>query len=450
MLQFVAYVTSNCFSSYRRAPAISALALWPLCLALGCGSGDAADRGSAGADSLGKANRSARAGTSLPDSATDPTGDEEKRRERTTSVAASRAFRGNLVVPVVAEGTIRARHSAEIRSEIAGPIVAVRASDGDVVRRGQLIAKLDDREYAVAAEEARARYVEAISLLAIEEDSVPIPERASGTQARIDELKQLEQRGEITPEERLAREIALDVEAVKEGRYRLEVVASRSGIAAARAAMERARINLERTEIRAPFPGVVTGLLLSDGEHVAPGQTLCTLVDNADLEANVGVLESDIGFLDVRRPALLVIPALDDTLPATVDVISPHFERDSRTCQVLLRLSNLSGKVRPGMFVRAIVAGRTFPDRLLVPHEAILIRDGRPLLFKVEDGTAKWLYVELGARNDHLVDIAQVLQGGSLAPGDLVIVSDHLTLAHDAKVKVKDVVATRDPWGRVD
>ncbi len=450
MLQFVAEFTSNCFSSRGRVLAISVLTLWPLCLGVGCGSGDAADGSGASADSVTAADAPAGDGDGSPDSAAGGRAAEEKRRERTTSVAASRAIRGDLVVPVVAEGTIRARHSAEIRSEIAGPIVAVRVSEGDAVRRGQLIAKLDDREYAVAAEEARARYVAAISLLAIEEDSIPIPERASGTQARIDELERLEQKGEITPEERLAREIAFDVEAVTEGRYRLEVVAARSGIAAARAAMERARINLERTEIRAPFPGVVTGLLLSDGEHVAVGQTLCTLVDNADLEANVGVLESDIGFLDLARPALLVVSALDDTLRATVDVISPHFERDSRTCQVLLRLSNLSGKVRPGMFVRAIVAGRTFPDRLLVPHEAILIRDGRPLLFKVEDGTAKWLYVELGTRNDHLVDIAQVLQGGALAPGDLVIVSDHLTLAHDAKVKVKNVVATGDPWGRVD
>jgi HlyD family secretion protein len=429
---------------------VSLLLLAPAAWTAGCGSSGTADGASVRADSLGEAGDSARNSESSADTSKNQAGADEGRRERTTTVAASRAFRGDLVVPVIAEGTIRARHSAEIRSEIAGPVVGIPASEGQALRRGQLIAKLDDREYQVAAEEARARYVEAISRLAIEEDSIEVVNRPSDTQTHIDELKRLEEKGAITREERLAREIALDVEAIKEGRYRLEVVASRSGIAAARAAMERARINIERTEIRAPFAGVVTGLVLSSGEHVTSGQTLCTLVDNSDLEAEVGVLESDIGFLDVGRPALLVIASLSDTIPATVDVISPHFERDSRTCQVLIRLSNTSGKVRPGMFARAIVAGRTFPGRLLVPHEAVLIRDGRPLLFKVEDGVAKWLYVELGARNDHLVEIAQVLQGGSLSPDDLVIVSDHLTLAHDAKVKVKGVVAARDPWSRVE
>jgi multidrug efflux pump subunit AcrA (membrane-fusion protein) len=99
------------------------------------------------------------------------------------------------------------------------------------------------------------------------------------------------------------------------------------------------------------------------------------------------------------------------------------------------------------MFVRAIIAGETLEDRLLVPREAILTRDGRPLLFKVQDNRAAWLYVELGRQNDSLIEIKQVLQGGSLAEGDRVVVSNHLTLSHDAKIDVKTIVPVRDPWG---
>jgi membrane fusion protein (multidrug efflux system) len=416
---------------------------------IGCGSGGATD--GAGADSTQTASSDESGGGGSDDSASaDSTAERTKKpREQTTSVHVAEAFRGDLVIPVIAEGTIRARHTTEIRTEIAGPIVRIQAREGDPVRRGQLIAKLDDREYEVAAEEARGSYVRAISLLAIEDESFDIPERPAELQTQIDELLKLEQKGVITREERLAREIALDVEAVKDGHYRLDILASRSGIATARAALERARINLERTEIRAPFSGVVTELLLSEGEHVSIGQTICTLVNNNDLEAEVGVLESDIGFLDVGRPALLAIPALGDTLHITVDVISPRFDRDSRTCQVLLRLENPTGKIRPGMYVRAIVSGQRFPNRLLVPKEAILTRDGRPLLFKVEDKRAKWVYLQLGRQNDDVVEIDQVLQGGSLSPGDLVIVNNHLTLSHDAAVTVKKTVPIRDPWSHV-
>jgi RND family efflux transporter MFP subunit len=423
--------------------------IWCLPL-IGCGSGGAA--GDAGGDSTQAASSGESGGdeTEGSDSADSTAESTKKRRERTTSVNVTEAFRGDLIIPVIAEGTIRARHSAEIRTEISGPIVRIHAREGQAVRKGQLIAKLDDREYEVAAEEARASYVRAISLLAIEEESFEAPKRPPELQEQIDELERLEAKGAITREERLAREIELDVAAVKEGHYRLEILASRSGVATARAALERARINLERTEIRAPFSGVVTELLLSEGEHVTVGQTICMLVNNTDLEAEVGVLESDIGFLEVGRPALLAVPALGDTLPVTVDVISPRFDRDSRTCQVLLRLENVTGSVRPGMYVRAIVSGQRFPDRLLVPKEAILTRDGRPLLFKVEDKRAKWVYLKLGRQNDEVVEVDQVLQGGSLSPGDQVIINNHLTLSHDAKVKVKETVPVRDPWSRVN
>ena len=436
----------------RLSPSVIAGAMLLLMLSLwGCGSGDAANQGDANGNSTAVAEESDSDGGSEAASATDATNESEdkskKRRERTTSVRVSEAFQGNLVVPVVAEGTIRARHSAEIRTEIAGRIVRVAAEEGKFVRKGTLLAKLDDREYAVALEEARAQYFQALSLLAIEDEEVEIPERPEELQEQIAELERLESQGRITREERLAREIQLDVQALKDGHYRLEVVTARSGMAAARAAVERAKLSLERTELRAPFDGAITGLELSPGEQVAVGETLCTLVNSVDIEAQVGVLESDIGKLEVGRPALLTIPALNDTLLVTVDVISPQFDRDSRTCEVLLRLNNADGMVRPGMFARAIIAGETFQDRLLVPKEAILTRNGRPLLFKVEGDRAKWLYLRLGKQNDHLVEIERVLQGGSLEPEDQVIVTDHLTLAHDAKIKVKKVLPVRDPWG---
>jgi multidrug efflux pump subunit AcrA (membrane-fusion protein) len=129
-----------------------------------------------------------------------------------------------------------------------------------------------------------------------------------------------------------------------------------------------------------------------------------------------------------------------------IDVISPDIESESRTCSVLMRLKGDRGRIKPGMFVRAEIAGRILEDRLLVAREAILTRDGRPVLFRIEDGRAKWVYLQLGERNDHLVEITRVDQGGPLDPGTLVVVRNHLTLTHDAKVKVKKNVGIKDPW----
>ena len=155
-------------------------------------------------------------------------------------------------------------------------------------------------------------------------------------QAEIDEIKRLEEAGEITREERMIREIAVDLQGLKDGTFRGNIAAARSGVATARANMERARLDLEKTEIRAPYTGIVTGRQISSGELVTANQTLCTLVNNIDIEAEVGVLESDIGKISEGNKALLAIPALKDTIRVTVDVISPQFDRESRTAQVTI------------------------------------------------------------------------------------------------------------------
>lgn len=401
----------------------------------GCGSG-----GSPGSDSDSTAT------LAEDDSSGTDESTKKKPRERTTSINCGIVERGDLVVPIIAEGTVRARHSADLRTEIEGRLDHIYVDEGQQVRKGQLLAKIDSREYQVAAEEARAQYLEALSRLAVEEDSLEVPELTVKMREKLTELKNLEKKGVITREERLAREIVLDVESLREGYYRVDIVASRSGVAAARSKLERARLDLERTQILAPFSGVISTLTLTSGEQVSKGQSFCTLVNNIDIEADIGVLEADMGNLAVGKPALLIVPSLMETLRVTVDVISPYFNRDSRTCQILMRFRSENARIRPGMFVRAVIAGQTFTDKLLVPNEAILTRDNRPLLFKVHNGRSQWLYVSLGERNDQVVEIARVLQGGTLSPGDLVVISDHLTLSHDAKVKVKKTISASDPW----
>jgi RND family efflux transporter MFP subunit len=372
--------------------------------------------------------------------------DKKPKREKATSVEASLALRADLVKPVVAEGTFRARHSAEIRAEIGGKVTRSSAQDGQAVKRGQLLAKIDDREYQVAEAEARADYLQALSLLAIEDDDLKFKEMAETIRDEFADLERLERQGKISRQERYAREVELDVKALKEGKFRLEIAAARSGVSKARAALERARLNLEHTEIRAPFDGVITGFTLTVGQQLNVGEVICNIVDNVNIEAEVGVLEADLAHIEEGRPTLLVVPALGETLRVQVDVVSPQFDRESRTCQVLLRVKNEDGRLRPGMFVRALIAGETFDQRLLVPRAAILTRDGRPLLFKVEDNRAKWLYVQVGASNDNLIEIERVIQGGSLEPGDKVVVSNHLTLAHDASIRVTRTVPSGDPW----
>ncbi len=379
--------------------------------------------------------------------AADSTESPLKKKEKAIKVDIADVRQGDLVIPIYADGVIRTPRSVEIRTNVGGNLTEVLVRDGDQVRAGQLLARIDQREYELALEDARYRHFQALSQIAAEDDEFSVNRDALHDYAeRKRALEDRRARGELNREQFQAELLALELEALEQGAFRQQVFEQRTGLAEARVAEERARLNLEHCEIRAPFEGVVQGLTVVPGEMVSAGARICELYNNDQLEAVVNVLEADLGNLREGRQALVAVPATGDTLRAAVDVVSPHLDEASRTCEVIIRFENESGRFRPGMFVQAEIAGWIHPDMLQVPKDAVLTRDNRPLVFKVTGERAQWLYVDVGLMNDDWMEIKAVYSGGSLAPGDQVVVSDHLTLAHEALIDIRKTVPPHDRW----
>ncbi len=377
--------------------------------------------------------------------------DKEPKKEKAIKVNVGEVVQGNLVLPIFADGAIRTPRSLEVKTKVGGELVDVLVRDGDHVRKGQILARIDPREYEIALEESRYRHLQALSQMAAEADTFSDNQAALADFAKQrDELDRLFKRGGLSRDEYQSRLLKLEMDSLDKGAFREAVFQQRTGLAEARMAEERARLNLEYTEIRAPFAGIVQGLNVVNGEIVSVNAPVCTIFDNDELEAVINVLEADLGNLVPGRPVLLTVPATGEDLKATVDVISPILDEATRTCEVIIRFGNPDGRFRPGMFVRARIAGWVHPDKLMVPKDALLVRDNRTLVFKRVDDRAKWLYVDTGLQNDDWVEITAVHSGGSLSPGDEVVVSDHLTLSHEAKIKVRKKVEQEDRWGFAD
>jgi len=413
---------------------IFALALMSGCLGQG---GDAAS-----ADSTATAAADKAAGDDSKEKKKKP------KKEKSIKVNIGAVTQGDLVLPVFADGAIRTPKSLVIKTKAGGELLSVLVRDGDKVRKGQVLARIDPREYEIALEESRYGHLKALSQMAAEADTFTVNHAAvkEFTVGR-DELEALYKRGGLSREEYKNRLLELEMRSLNKGAFREAVFQQRTGLAEARMAEERAELNLEYTDIRAPFSGIVQGLTMVAGEIVSTGTSVCTIYNNDNLEAVINVLEADLGNLSVGRPVLLAVPATSDTLQARIDVISPTLDSATRTCEVIIRFKNPEGKYRPGMFVRTRIAGWVYPDKLLVPKAAILIRDNRTLVFKKDGDRAKWLYVDTGLSNDDWVEILAVHSGGSLAPGDEVVVSNHLTLAHEAKIKVRKRLPATNRWG---
>ncbi len=413
---------------------IFALALMSGCLGQG---GDAAS-----ADSTATAAADKAAGDDSKEKKKKP------KKEKSIKVNIGVVTQGDLVLPVFADGAIRTPKSLVIKTKVGGELLSVLVRDGDKVRKGQVLARIDPREYEIALEESRYAHLKALSQMAAEADTFTVNHAAvkEFTVGR-DELEALYKRGGLSREEYKNRLLELEMRSLNKGAFREAVFQQRTGLAEARMAEERAELNLEYTDIRAPFSGIVQGLTMVAGEIVSTGTSVCTIYNNDNLEAVINVLEADLGNLSVGRPVLLAVPATSDTLQARIDVISPTLDAATRTCEIIIRFENPEGKYRPGMFVRTRIAGWVYPDKLLVPKAAILIRDNRTLVFKKDGDRAKWLYVDTGLSNDDWVEILAVHSGGSLAPDDEVVVSNHLTLAHEAKIKVRKRLPATNRWG---
>ncbi|MDY0111121.1 MAG: efflux RND transporter periplasmic adaptor subunit [Candidatus Krumholzibacteria bacterium] len=412
------------------------LLLSPLVLLAACLGKDGGD--SAAADS-------AAADTTATAAAAE--GEATERQERAIRVMAGPVIRGDLVQSVFADGELRTLRLLEIKAKIGGQLVEVLVRDGDQVRQGQLLARLDGREHRLELEKSRYDQLRALSQVAAEQDTYDVDlEALREFEQQRRELERQRDRGRLSPAEFRTRLLELEMTALAAGAFRQEVFQQRTGLADARLAEERARLNLEYTEIRAPFNGVVQGTQAVEGANIQAGQTICFLYDNEHLEAAVNVLEANLADLAPGRPARVAVPALRDTILGRVDVIAANLDPASRTCEILVRFENASGRFRPGMFCRAEIAGFVHPQRLMVPKAAILVRDDRPLVFKHQDGRAQWLYVTTGLQNDHWVEIVQVHSGGTLDVGDEVIVSDHLTLAHESMIELRGRATPDDRW----
>jgi len=299
---------------------------------------------------------------------------------------------------------------AQLHAEASGQATERAVQEGDRVAKGDLLARLENREERISLKEARAKLLKA---------------RAE-FQAKYDG--------------RLARSSGNAPEDSASAATRRATQAAVSGLTAARQAVERAELNLERTRITAPFAGRVANLNVEEGQYVGQGEKVATLLQDRRMKVEVDVLESDVVNLQQGPTARVHVPALgpetDSTAwtQGTVWAINPQVDAQSGTGRVTISIPNPDGRLVSGLYAEARLETRRLSGRLVVPEDAILVRQGRDLVFIVEQGRAQWSYVELGARSGDYVEITKGAQ-----PGDTIAVGGHFALAHDAPVTVGDV-----------
>ncbi len=291
----------------------------------------------------------------------------------------------------VAIGTLRSNESVVVRPEISGRISAIDFVEGRPVEQGQLLVALDASVYAAEVQQAKAN-------LALAETN-------------FRRTTELEREKFVSPN---AKDQALNA------------------LRVAQATLALAEARLAKTEIRAPFAGVIGIRQVSVGDYVKEGQDLVTLEDISSLK------------VDFRLPELLLaelkrgqaVEVTSDALPgrsytATLDAIDPLIDQNGRAVILRARLRNSDGQLRPGMFVRTRVILAERPRALTVPEEALIPIGADQYVFRVADGKAARVKVKTGLRRDARVEITEGLQAG-----DTVVTAGQIKLRDGTAVRI--------------
>ncbi|MCX7974189.1 MAG: efflux RND transporter periplasmic adaptor subunit [Candidatus Aminicenantes bacterium] len=363
-------------------------------------------------------------------------------QEEPISVKVIEAQRGELCLRLSAPAEAVAERKITIKAEVSGIIKKLYVREGQHVQANELLVEIEDTPYRLQLQQKEATRLRTLSELFLEqrfsEPSKPLSpemkEKLRIARENYEKAASLLGQGLISIEQydKLKREYEFLL--LESGEMKQEVMAAAKGLTQSEIDVQIAKLQLEKTKIKAPFAGIITNIRVSSQENIEIGRELFTLVDMESIKVVARVLESEIGRV---RPGQEVeikfVSYPNQRYKGKVEAVSPLIDPEDKTCQVHIAISNPKKEIKPGMHAEVEIAAIVLKDRLLIPQKAVLIRGGRKLVFVVEGELAKWRYLETGAENESFIEI---LDG--VKEGEKVIVEGHLTLAHDARVKIEN------------
>lgn len=321
------------------------------------------------------------------------------------SVRAYRVEQRPISSYIIANTTLESIRDVSVYSRVSANVVELAAEEGDVVRAGQLLSRLDDRE--IRNELAQAEIAVRQAEVSLEQAKV----RAQLSEASFQRAQALFEQGLMSQEEFDQAKLQNDTDA-------LSLVNAQRQLEAAKARLEAAQIQLDYTTVECPINGVVTQRLIDVGDRVNVNELLFTVQEFPPLWAPVYIPERYLASLQLGKAAKLRFDSIPNReFGGRIRLISPTVDANTGTVKVIVELSSTGDLLRPGMFGTVYIAVETRPKATVVLKKAVLRERDQNYVFVIrEDNTVERRPVELGISEDEYVE---VLQGAQ--PGEAVV-----------------------------
>ncbi len=280
------------------------------------------------------------------------------------------ASTATLTERVLTTGTLRANEEVNLASESSGKVTGIYFNEGSRVTKGQLLVKINDSE--LVAQRQRIEY-----------------------RLRL-------------AEEQLARQQVL---LEKGGVSREEYERFENEVNVLRAELQLNEAQIAKTEVRAPFDGVLGLRHVSEGSYISPQDRIATLQDVSPIKIDFSVPEKYASLVRVGTTVSFTVSGNPQVFRGTVYAIEPRIDENTRTLQVRAESPNPDGSLLPGAFAEIQLVVSEHDEAIVVPAISIIPELEGKKVFVVENGRVAQRMVETGIRTDSMV---QVLSGLSL------------------------------------
>ncbi len=366
---------------------------------------------------------------------------------------------GPITDEISADATLFPVAQAAILPKVTAPVRKFFVQRGSHVSAGQLVAQLENQDLQAAAIDNQGAY-DAAKGTYTNQTQIAVTGEATKSRTDLAQAKatldlqntilksreQLLAQGAIPGRDvdtarasavqaQAAYDVALEhFNSVTKSGTSASLEQAKGTLASARGKYLGAEAQLSYTQIRSPISGVVTERPLFVGETAAAGTPIVTVMDTSSVIAKLHIAQAQAQELKLGAGATMTVAGMDDPVAAKVSLISPALDPGSTTVEVWLTAANPEGKLKPGTPVHVSVTGRTIPNALLVPTEAIQRSSegaGKIVMLMTADGKAKKKTVLTGIQGKAET---QILDG--LSPGDTVITGNSYGLDDGTKVKI--------------
>jgi RND family efflux transporter MFP subunit len=395
----------------------------------------------------------------------------EKPEEPTVSVQVVAVKKETIEQTVTSQAILFPLSQSAIVPKISAPVKAFYVTRGSKVHAGQLLAKLENRDLAAAAQDnqgafdqAQAAYTIATASTLPEEIQKAQGDTQSAKQALEAEQKLFDSRQDLFKQGALPR-MELDQATVSltqaRNQYELaqrhldalmavskeqEVKSAQGQLQSAKGKYLGAAAQLSYSEIRSPISGVVTDRPLYPGEMAAAGTPLITVMDTSSVIARAHIPQDQAALLKIGDKATIALPAgvasgtsgdaqnEEEPIEAKVTVVSPALDQNSTTVEVWVQAKNPKGSLRPGTSVQISILARSVPNSVVIPAVAAQTAPdgGSYVMVAGSDGKAHQKPIKIGFKQG---DQLQILDG--VSEGDQIIASGAYGLPDNTKIRVE-------------